>query len=253
MIHFKLLPSFLRELVQHFPTLAFEMIDWKEILEEIGPIVKQLGRPQLKEELIHDLETNLDKKRVQLIFQQVRSNKTQGSRSIQHGQNILHLYFSQFKNASGVVLDIRSRYFTIDQEQTCWKPAKLYYQFSTPFKLALIDLYKGFYYEEDDRFHHALIEVGLAGQLNDAKKQELSALFKNYFGSANQESVHFDIKEFQGSFHEVFKFCLKEKVTLHKDFIFLGLYLVTLYLHLQKYEQSFDVKKEFLAVFPKNH
>ena len=60
------------------------------------------------------------------------------------------------------------------------------------------------------------------------------------------------MNKFQESFYELFKFFMDNEVELSKDFIFLGIYLVTLYLNLEELNVEFDVRDAFLSVYPQS-
>lgn len=88
--------------------------------------------------------------------------------------------------------------------------------------------------------------------LSNIKIDELKSLFYAHFGPGDQSIVKFKVSQFSESFYELFHFFVTNKVELEKDFIFLGIYLVTLYMHLEDLGESCDVRAVFLEVFPLN-
>jgi hypothetical protein len=57
--------------------------------------------------------------------------------------------------------------------------------------------------------------------------------------------VRFEVKQFISTFHEVFLRCKASRTALHPDFLPLGLYLATLYDHLERLGMAVDVVAAF--------
>ncbi len=246
-----LLPKFLKDVLQHIPTLALKSVNWSEVLRELGPMIMRLGQPDLDPKHAQTI-LKLNIPNLQLI------NKINDEQTIAHlsqtelrqrGEIILGLYFSQLKNPSGLNLDLRAKHFKLFDQQLHWAPNNTWYQLSDEFRLALIQIYKGFYFKQEHEFNMGLEVIGLSKHLTPNKKSELQALFYKHFGPGEQENVKFDLVQFQNSFYELFHFFVENKVELHKDFIFVGAYLVTLYMHLQDLDIELNVRKVFLDVF----
>lgn len=250
MISTKILPKFLKDVLQHIPTIALKSIDWKGVLKDMGPLVFRLGTRELEnskrktlEELNIDELTLTNKIGPKLALNN-EDKKTQG-------HILLKLYFSQFKNPIGLNLDIREHHFELKDSQLHWSPNNCWYPLDNTFRMALIDLYIGFYHNNEERFEKALLSIGLSKDLNTEKTLELKKLFYAHFGPGDQDIVKFEVSKFSESFYELFHFFVTNEVELSKDFIFLGIYLVTLYMHLEELDESFDVRAAFLEVFPK--
>ena len=80
-----------------------------------------------------------------------------------------------------------------------------------------------------------LNNIGLIADTDsEESKQEMINIFNDHFGDENQESVKFEMKHFMDSFHKIFDKIFHQKKSLSEDFVYLGIYLVTLYLHLEK-------------------
>ncbi|OYW78781.1 MAG: hypothetical protein B7Z19_06555, partial [Polynucleobacter sp. 32-46-5] len=58
--------------------------------------------------------------------------------------------------------------------------------------------------------------------------------------------------DFKNSFINIFHFLLEKKVRMSADFMYLGLMLVTLYLHLEELNQPLNVRTIFIDVMKKN-
>jgi predicted unusual protein kinase regulating ubiquinone biosynthesis (AarF/ABC1/UbiB family) len=120
---------------------------------------------------------------------------------------------------------------------THWRPKALYFQVGTEFVKNVRDLYRGFYLGEDRVFDEALERMGLLGARMSLRK---------HFGEGDQSAVSFRLKVFQNTFTEVFEVCAKEKIRLDRDFLVLGLMLLTLYENLESLDQSLDVRRSFM-------
>lgn len=251
MIAKHLLPKFLKDVLQHIPTLALKSVNWSEVLRELGPMIMRLGQPDLDPKHVETLR-DLKISNLNLL---TRLDEEQSLSKLSHdeltarGEKILEVYFSQLKNPYGLNLDLRTKHFKFEQNQLNWAPNNTWYQLSDDFRQALIQIYQGFYSKQDDLFTQGLETIGLSKNLNAERKIKLKALFYEHFGPGEQENVKFDILQFQNSFYELFHFFVENKVELHKDFIFVGIYLVTLYLHLQELDVELNVRKTFLQVF----
>ena len=58
----------------------------------------------------------------------------------------------------------------------------------------------------------------------------------------SQSRQRFAIDSFKASFDELFDFFLAHDYTLHSDFVWVGFYLITLYLTLEEGGQAHDVR-----------
>lgn len=243
MISKKLLPAFFKEVITHIPTLALKSVDWKGLLRELGPVLIRLGKDDLESDKIDILKNEIP---LEINF----ANHNQEIENQEFYQKVLELYFAQLKNPNGLVLDIRQKYFSFKNSQLTWSPNNVWFKFDNNFRSNLVKIYQGFYYEDDDLFRSGLKDIGLAKNLNGDKTKELENLFKRHFGAGGSEPIHFKLAEFQESFYHMFKFFVDNKIELKSDFMFLGIYLVTLYMTLENADEKLDVKKCFLNVFP---
>lgn len=62
----------------------------------------------------------------------------------------------------------------------------------------------------------------------------------------------FNIEDFKRSFINIFHFLLEKKVRMSADFMYLGMMLVTLYLHLEELKKPLSVKEIFIEVMQLN-
>lgn len=244
MLSFALMPKYLKEIFSHVPTVAFKLVSWSELWQETKDVLKNYNAEILNEDLYAFLKEKLQGK-----ILPPQSESTPGGVCPEFA---LELYFTQLKNPYGVFLDLRSSRFKIGlQEEYTFVPNFLQYKFSESFKKSLIKLYTGFYGKEDDKFKSGLDELGLTKNLSFEKKEELSSMFYSHFGGSSVTETEFDLKAFNNSFFKIFKFFVDNKIKLSADFIYLGVYLITLYMHMDK-TGPINVKRIFFNVFPED-
>jgi hypothetical protein len=151
------------------------------------------------------------------------------------GARVVELYFHQLFHGSTALLDIRGPSFTASEDRLLWHPASWLATWSPDFISALRDIYRGFYKHDDDQFRRGLSALSLTHSED---------LFRKQFG-AGQDRVTFRTVDFVDTFHQVFQRCKQAHVSLHPDFLPLGIYLAALYDHLQDLAVPVDVAAAF--------
>lgn len=151
------------------------------------------------------------------------------------GRRLLALYFHQLLEGGPVLLDLRPERFTETADALVWDPKPLWYRFDEEFLGALRDVYAGFYAGDDARFDDGIERL----ELECARDT-----FLEHFGG-EQDAVEFRVASFTDTFHRSFASCRDAGVTLHRDFVALGLYLATLYVHLEELGGAHDVAAAF--------
>lgn len=244
MLSFALMPKYLKEIFSHVPTVAFKLVSWSELWHETKDVLKNYNGEILNDDLYAFLKEELQKR---VLLPQ--SEVTPGDVCPEF---VLKLYFLQLKNPHGVFLDLRPSRFKMDlQVEHTFVPNFLQYKFGEDFKKSLIKLYTGFYGNAEDKFKEALDELGLTKGLSSSKKEELASMFHAHFGGGDKEQAEFDLLTFNDSFFSIFKFFVDNKIKLSADFIYLGVYLITLYMHMDK-TGPINVKEIFFSIFPKD-
>jgi hypothetical protein len=247
MINTRFYPKFIRDVITNIPTICFETIQWNEFVTSSAKILKQYlrGKPDKKilSALTYYIPDSLE------LHQKLKGKYY----SEKVGESTLRLFFAQFKNEQGFFLDMRQVHFHQAGEITHFSTNALYHRFEDKFRLNLIKLYKGFYYCDDEMFEHSMHQLGMTQGLTSDEIITLKELYNDNFGQKTGRVI-FNLAEFQASFLKIFQFFLEHKVKLQTDFIYLGFYLVTLYMHLEKYpngvDAGFDVEKIFKEAFP---
>jgi hypothetical protein len=149
----------------------------------------------------------------------------------ERAERVVTLYFHQLFSDDDVLLDLRHQAFTTVEQRLIWRPAHWIVTFEQDFIEALRDIYRGFYSDDDALFRSGLERLHLTAA---------EELFREHFGE-NPSRVRFVVADFVSTFHQVFVRCRKAKVTLHPNFLELGIYLAALYEHLEELDVEVDV------------
>jgi hypothetical protein len=111
------------------------------------------------------------------------------------------------------------------------------------FRQGMLALYRSFYSAEEQAFDAALRQMGmLQDGLSPAAEKELKALLFQHFG-IDQNAQRFSIDAFKASFDELFGFFVAHEYKLHSDFVWVGFYLITLYLTLEQGGSAHNTRK----------
>lgn len=195
----------------------------------------------VKSNEIEDFKKNfipfLDKLNVK-IEKHSNKEKNEGDKN-NLAQLILNLYFLQIINFNKILLDIRKEtFFWDDQDQIwIWHPQSLFIEWDDDFGQSLKSIYEGYYLGDDAQFTSALSDLNL---------EPCKELFKEHFGFGNQTQVEFKQDNFFKTFHEIFVECKKNNISLHSNFISLGLFLALLYKSLEELDVKLNVRKTYL-------
>ncbi len=247
MILMRILPGVLKELSKHVPAVLFQTVEWSELAHELPRISRRMIQKEGYEDLISANKVLLHPHGIILTDNPLEVAKFQSDKWV--GEKILTLYFTQLFSPSGLFLDLRSSHFTNQNPELKWNPSALWTKFSENFRLGLLDVYEGFYLENDDLYYEGLEKIGLLKpDFSAADKKQLGDLFRNQFGKALDEEMQFDLETFKKSIIGMSDFMLSRKVHISKDFLYLGIYLVTLYSTLEETRAKLPVKKIYLEV-----
>lgn len=241
---FGLFPKVLFDIVSNLPTIALKTVPWSDFLLSTKKVVSHLGK---------EIDLRHKKKLAEVLPEGLSLKPSKTTQKIDQGELLLKLYFAQWQMPAPLFIDLRSQHFTCKEGETCvFSPSSLIYDFKKDFRTQTLNLYKGFYTDNSLQVDEALSGLGLTKSLDEEAKKELKKLFYNHFGKDTQ-NVHFNVAEFNRSFAQIFEFFLKHKIQLDTDFIFMGVYLISLYMHLESLGKSYNVKKIFLETFKDTH
>jgi len=247
----RFVPKEYRDLLDFVSPAAFKVIDWKSLLGDFRSLSRSLFDEEAAAALIRENESLLEPA---VSISAEPSDGKEVAKTARTGQLILDVYFSQFFSRQGMFLDLRLSRFRRKGNKLVWIPERLRYQFDEPFRAGMLDIYAGFYFEDPERMRAGMLSTGLIdGNTSQAVFEETIDLLFSHFGEASNSKVEFDLASFRESFHSLFLHLKKHDITLPSDFLFLGVYLVTLYWGLEQIGVGLDVQKAFKEAWQRNH
>lgn len=246
MILMRILPGVLKELSKHVPTVLFQTVEWSELASELPKLSRRIVQKEGFEELFETYKELLHPYDIHLTNEPLNHAHLPQEKWV--GEKILTLYFVQVFS-HGLFLDLRSSHFSTDQKNLLWHPSSLWTKFDEDFREGLLKVYEGFYLENDELYFEGLEGIGLLKpEFSLEDKKELGELFRSHFGGNLNEEMKFNLEKFKNSMISMSHFMLNKKVHISKDFLYLGIYLVTMYSVLEEIGESFPVKQIYLDV-----
>lgn len=247
MIFMRILPGVLKELLKHVPTVLFEAVEWSVLAHELPKLSRRLINKEGFEELSSFQQDFLQPFDIQLTDEV--DKHFEFKHDLWSAEKILTLYFAQIFSPQGLFLDLRPNHFDQRKPHLRWQPSGLWTKFSPEFSEGLIEIYDGFYFGNDGLFNSGLIKIGISSPAwPQSDRDELSSLFKSHFGSSVSEEMSFELETFKSSLMKITDFLLEKKVNISPDFLYLGIYLVTLYSTMEKTRVRVNVNKIYLQV-----
>ncbi len=248
MLFVKFLPDILKELVKHVPALMFELLDWSDLGKEIPKMTGRLIRKEGFEEFCQKQSDFLSNFGIKISGQNFPTMKT-AIPSPKLGEEILKLYFAQLFSPHGVALDLRIHQFESSDSKLIFHPSSLWATFDHEFRNGLIQMYQGFYLQDDSLLELGLMQTGLLKPYwSPETRNELKSLLKSHFGNSLEEGMIFSMNHFNTSFPKIARFLITNKVKISHNFLFLGIYLVSLYLALENIRSPLPVSKIFKEI-----
>lgn len=241
----RILPGVLKELVKHVPTVLFQTVEWSQLAAELPKISRRVLQKEGYAEIYQKHLSFLHDIQVSFTQEDLKSHPLKPTKET--GEKWLELYFAQLFSPHGLFLDLRSHHFCQEGETLKWHPSGFWTQFNEDFRQGLLEVYEGFYLENEETYYRGLVKIGLIDEKwPKEEKLKLGEIFKNHFGSSLDAEMSFDLESFQHSIITLSDFLLKKKVKISKDFLYLGIYLVTLYSSLEDASAKLPVKKIYL-------
>ncbi len=143
---------------------------------------------------------------------------------------VVELYFHQIFSDAPSLIDLRAQAFGSRDAALTWSPARWLVEWDPAFIGPLRDVYRAFYADDDAAFTDAIARLGMAGAED---------VFRTHFAGAGR--MKFSLDHFARSFDAVFRCCRDERIELHPDFLPLGLFLASMYEHLEALDVEVDV------------
>ncbi len=237
-------PKDLRQLARFVPTSGWDAIEWKPLLGAMREVSSRYVTGRGVADLRDDLsEAAPEIAWVKKLRGVKRLDKVRDEDALQAaGDAILQLYFAQWLHDDGLFIDLRAVRFGLDEDTLHYAPNGLWIRLRPEFREGMVALYRSFYSDDDKAFDRALKQMGmLKPGMSKKAETELKALLNSHFG-IDQRAQTFAIDAFKASFDELFAFFIEHDYKLHSDFIFVGFYLITLYLTLEQGGQAHDVR-----------
>lgn len=247
MIFMRILPGVLKELTKHVPTVLFQTVEWSELIAELPKLTRRMIQKEGYDDLYQHQKILLDPYEIKLTHDHLSSPIQRLNKYT--GEKWLTLYFSQIYSTEGIFLDLRNEHFEEKSNQLIWHPTGLWTKLSDEFREGLIKVYEGFYLQDEKSYFEGLEGIGLLrNDFSESDKKELGNIFKKQFGNALHEEMHFELDHLKGAIIEMSHFMLNKRIKISKDFLYLGIYLITMYSSLEKTQDKFPVKAIFLNV-----
>jgi hypothetical protein len=237
------IPPFFKEIFEHLPNNLSDLISWREMLGEVTSLSNRMitknGVTMAMAEIKPILGNNIE------IVEELPN----ASLSLADGERILKLYFLQIMKLQKMFLDLRPKRFSGNDDKLLWEPNGLWGELDPYFSEGIRMVYLGYYKNDDDLFAKGLEKSRLVNsEWSQQKQQEVIAVFTTHFSNGRGERIAFTMEGFQKSFTEIFKTLVKNKIKLDKNFLYLGIMLVTLYASLSEIGGEFDVSEIFKQV-----
>jgi len=234
------IPPFFKEILEHLPNALSDLISWREMLGEVTSLSNRMltgkGAAAVKTELSPIINPDIE----------IVDSLTPSALNAVDGEKVLKLYFLEIMKGQKMFLDLRPKHFASLHGKLQWNPNSLWAELDPDFAEGIRMVYKGYYQNNDTLFAEGLEKSRLINaNWPEDKKREVIEVFKTHFSNGRGEKVSFTMDGFKHSFTEIFKTLVKNKILLDKNFLYLGIMLVTLYMTLNKTGESYDVSKIF--------
>lgn len=161
------------------------------------------------------------------------------------GEVAMQIYFAQVGHLDRAVLDMRpARFHTLvrndGQVIVGWNPRPLSITWDPAFIAGLRGLYAGFYRDDAALFERSASALRLSVAVD---------LLRRHLEGMDGTQVRFELDRLTRSFHEIFTRCQEHEVTLHPNFVALGMCLSGLYEHLAALGVPLNLRAAFDAVW----
>jgi hypothetical protein len=206
------------------------VVEWKDVLKHAPTLLRRMTKKEGVGELRKSLDSHWRPKGQPPVL----------------GQAVLELYFAQIVNPSGLFLDLRRKHFAIDEKHiVTFTPNGFWVKWQEPFREGLLNIYTGYYEDRSDLIDKGLGQIGLINsEMSPNEVLEVKNMLLAHIGGDYRQQK-FLIADFTASFERFFNFLLDKKIRLSADFLYLGIYLASLYHCLQEEGGVYDVQQCF--------
>jgi hypothetical protein len=239
------IPEELRQLARFVPRRGWDVIDWKPMLGSLRVVSwRYVSRRGVDELAASTRDVAAPVRIAKTLSEAVPLGDIDKPAALAaSGDDILRLYFSQWLVPEGMFIDLRMARFGLDEAGLVFAPNGLWLELQPGFREGMLALYRSFYSSDEQAFDSALRRMGmLQAGLEEGAVEELKQLLHRHFG-IDQSAQRFSIDSFKASFDELFSFFVAHDYKLHSDFVYVGFYLITLYLTLEQMGQAHNVRE----------
>lgn len=146
------------------------------------------------------------------------------------GARVVQLYFHQIFSDDTALIDLRAETFGTRDGALTWSPGRWVVDWDPAFIGPLREVYRAFYADDEAAFEAGVEALGMSGAAD---------VLKAHFAGGGR--IRFSLDDFASSFDAIFRRCKTEGIELHADFLPLGLYLASMYEHLESLDVEVDV------------
>lgn len=223
---------------------AFRVIEWKKIMAFAPTLARRIATREGVAELKTQMHPFVPKGMI--LHDGTKSTKP-SPLNADHGEAILSLYFAQLKCEHGTFLDLRPSCFSVSpKDEIIWNPNGLWMCLEPEFRRGMLSVYEGYYLDQPELLRTGLKHVGFIKDGDSVEFiSEVEKMILSHIGG-DASNQRFKVAHFTQSFEKLFRFLIKEKITLPPDFLYLGIYLGGLYMHLEALGGAYDVRRAFL-------
>lgn len=224
---------------------AFRVIEWKKIMAFAPTLARRIatreGVAELKTQMQPFVPQNI------VLHEGTKVSTKASPLHSDHGEAILALYFTQLKCEQGLFLDLRPSCFSESaKNEIIWNPNGLWMNLEPKFRKGMLAVYEGYYLDQPELLRTGLKHVGFIKEGDSVEFiSEVEKMILSHIGG-DTSNQRFKVSHFTQSFEKLFRFLIKEKITLPPDFLYLGIYLGGLYMHLEALGGAYDVRRAFL-------
>jgi predicted unusual protein kinase regulating ubiquinone biosynthesis (AarF/ABC1/UbiB family) len=239
------LPEELRQLARFVPSRGWDAVEWRPMLAALRRLSWRLatgagvqGQQVITQAWVDRVSFGPHGRDAMSLYALGHAAQKRSA-----GDRILYLYFRQWLVEEGLFLDLRPGRFAWSDRRLVFSPNGLWLQLRPEFRTGMLELYRSFYADDEPALRRALMRMGmLRPGMDPAAEDELIVLLDQHFGMESG-AQRFSIDAFKASFDRLFDFFLAHDYRLHSDFVFVGFYLITLYLSLETLGQKHDVRR----------
>lgn len=239
-------PVSFRPLLSCVTPNAFRVIEWRRILSHAPTLAKRIATGEGVDELKMKMSPLIPKK-----ITLCDDGDWSGAAPLkpEQGESILELYFAQLKSDEGIFLDLRPSSFRLsDEGEILWHPNGLWKELDSEFRKGMLAVYEGYYLGQPETLRRGLLQVGLIkNEFSSDLVSEVEGMILGHIGGETLNQS-FEVSHFTQSFERLFQFLIKEKIVLPPDFLYLGIYLGGMYIHLETLGASYNVRRAFMGV-----